>query len=106
MRTIGEDFFANKLTPQNGTFGRTGRTESTTFAGKRKQVFLLTSGAADTSKAVLDHAVIQVLCHHRADHNPQFAVVLFKSMIVFAHEPIKIMKQDRIERTLLGCLDL
>jgi hypothetical protein len=93
VRAIFKDFLANKLTPQNRTFGRTGWTKSAAFARKCKKVFFLTRGTPNSGKTILQHPAIQVPGYHRADHGPPFAVVSFKSMIVLTHEPIEMMKE-------------
>ena len=101
MGTIRQNLLAKKLTKQNGSFGRARWKKSSSFTRERHQILIFTMGTTDPRKTIFQHSAIQVLAHHIGYRRRPLAVFLFEPQIVLSHKAIKVMKQYRIERSLL-----
>src|SRR3990170_5839311 len=99
--TIRQNLLAKKLTKQNGSFGRARWKKSSSFTRERQQILVFTMGTTDPRKTIFQHSAIQVLAHYIGYHRTPLAVFLFEPQIVLSHKAIKVMKQYRIERSLL-----
>lgn len=102
VRTIRQYVVCNELTPHERTFGRARWAEAPSLTGKGQKILILAGRTAHSGKSVFEQTTIQVFLHHTGDHRTPLAIMFFKPQVVLTDKTIKMTKQHRIERSLLG----